>query len=181
MFSLARVLCWTDTNQFWVNRGCYPQLWLPFAVNLVKSWFLYLHSVMSHGNIFLTTLPPFPWLSSFFFQNPNSKTASQAASLIPSSPSVSATFFLPCFFRSFPFKRCMYFYNQEVVCHFCTSFIENSCSCLSVPLPPENLTVLNRTSSSVLLTWDPGYNSSQSHYEVMAFSFFLSQLDIFGK
>ena len=37
---------------------------------------------------------------------------------------------------------------------------------LSVPLPPENLAVLNRTSGSVLLTWEPGYNSTQSHYEV---------------
>ncbi|XP_076467280.1 tyrosine-protein phosphatase 10D-like isoform X2 [Babylonia areolata] len=37
---------------------------------------------------------------------------------------------------------------------------------VTVPLPPENLEVLNRTSSSVLLTWEHGYNSSQDHYMV---------------
>ncbi|KAL8579584.1 hypothetical protein ACOMHN_025537 [Nucella lapillus] len=35
-----------------------------------------------------------------------------------------------------------------------------------VPLPPESLEVVNRTSSSVLLTWEPGYNSSQQYYQV---------------
>ncbi|KAK7491298.1 hypothetical protein BaRGS_00017399, partial [Batillaria attramentaria] len=35
----------------------------------------------------------------------------------------------------------------------------------TVPLPPENVQVTGRTSESVLLEWEPGYNSSQTHYE----------------
>ncbi|XP_070189417.1 tyrosine-protein phosphatase 10D-like [Littorina saxatilis] len=37
---------------------------------------------------------------------------------------------------------------------------------VTIPLPPENLEVLNRTSESVILSWEPGYNSSQHFYEV---------------